>query len=344
MFRRGVFLALAAAMVAGCHDSAVAPRPVTFDASHALARVNPLAAVFDQPIFVSFNAALTFFEGNFRSTFAASASPVSPSPLGVDLRTTRALVSLAGVRAAAIPDGAKGKTFVYDVGSHAYIIDVTATGAPANGVRYVLYQWGAGTGAPALPLTRIGYVEITQVGTAATTGSDIAEVVLFRDHPFLVPADFMVRHSTNNGVNVFGIEGSAVDGITSDDVITVEGTESGSDGHHVLVYNTTISSTSLGVTTVEQLTSDQASGSQSGKLEVRYDGHTFSDESVASGAEVKVDGSLYARVLFPAAPETQTRYVRPDGTALSAQEVVDLNALLERVIVALFIWIGLAFP
>src|SRR5690242_18761507 len=152
MFRRAMLLAFGAAMLAGCHDSAVAPGPVTFDASHALARVNPLAAVFDQPIFVSFNAALTFFEGNFRSTFAASVSPASPELLGVDLRATRSLASLSGVRAAAIPDGAKGKTFVYDVGSHSYIIDATATGAPANGVRYVLYQWGAGTGAPASPL------------------------------------------------------------------------------------------------------------------------------------------------------------------------------------------------
>lgn len=153
-----------------------------------------------------------------------------------------------------------------------------------------------------------------------------------------------MTHATVNGVNVFRIEGSAVDGFTSDDNIEVEGTESGADGHHLLVYNTTIGSTSLGVSSAEQLTFDQANATQSGALELRYDGHRFSDKSVSVGTEVEFDGLLYARVLFPTTPETAPRYLKADGTPLSAGEIAALNALLNRVQVASFFWDDLAYP
>jgi hypothetical protein len=38
------------------------------------------------------------------------------------------------------------------------------------------------------------------------------------------------------------------------------------------------------------------------------------------------------------------RYVRPNGSSLSPQAIADLNALLDRVIVANFFWINLAGP
>lgn len=307
-------LALGAAMLAAaCHDSPAATTPVVaFDATQVLARVNPPAAVFEQPIFASFNASLSFFEGSFRSTLASGT----------------------------ISDAAKGKTFVYDVASRSYVEDPTATGAPANGVRYVLYVWTPGTGAPASPLTRIGYTDIAPVADAA---GQAMEIDLFRDHPFLVPANFIVRHSVVNGTSVFSVAGAATDGITSDDEITVDGTESGPDGHHVLVYNAAIASTALHVNWAEQLTSDQASGTQTGQLDLRYDGHIFSDQGTQAGIDLTVDGSLYARILPPVSGDA-TRYVRPDGTPLPASEIGALNALLDRVLSATFFWIGLAYP
>ena len=235
----------------------------------------------------------------------------------------------------------KGKTFVWNVDTRTYVVDATATGAPANGVRFILYNWEVLNG-PTIPLNRIGYIDIFPAeGTAA--GQELTELFVVRDVPRLPVVDFVVQHSTTAGINNFGIEGSATDGFTVD-IIELAGTESGAAGQHHLVYNTTLSSSPPAVSAIEQLTSDQATATQGGRLELSYEGHKLSDESVASGAEVKFDGSLYARVIFPPTIDDQTQYLRADGTSLSQQEIADLNAVLYRTVVANFFWIALAWP
>lgn len=335
-----VLVSAALGFSAACHDSTSPMPAVAFDARHALQRIDPLAAVLDQPIFRSFQGALSSFETFFRSTPQAVVIAV-PSRGAFDLHLTRSFVPAAQIRASAIPDGVKGKTFVFDETSRTYVLDPTATGAPASGVRFILYTWDALNG-PASPLQRIGRVDIFPA-EGPGNGSELTEVVVFRETPFLVAADFITMHRTTGEVNTFGIEGSATDGFTVD-VVDLNGTESGATGQHRLVYNTTLSSSPPGTSAVEQITSDQATASQSGRLELSYEGHKLTDESVSSGAEVKFDGNLYARVLFAATVDDQTQYLKPDGTPLSQQEVADLNAVLERAIVANFFWISLAFP
>jgi hypothetical protein len=340
--------AVAAIMVAAaCHDgTSPTPPAVPFDAPRARARVEPLAAIFDQPIFASFEASLSFFEPYFRSDLATSLEVAAPGVADLSsrfgLRVTRALSPFTRLSATSIPDSVKGKTFVYDVPSQSYVIDPAATGLPAGEVRFVLYAWEPGTGRPSTPLTRIGRVDLADVSDGGD-GPQLVEVFVARESPFLGAADFVVMHDAANGVNAFGIEGSATDGFTVG-IVDLTGTESGAAGQHHLTYTTTLSTSPLDVSEVEQLTSDQATASQGGRLALMYDGHTFSDESVGNGTELKFDGSLYARVLFPSTPQDVTRYLRPDGSPLPTTEVTNLNALLERVLVANFFWINLAWP
>jgi hypothetical protein len=150
-------------------------------------------------------------------------------------------------------------------------------------------------------------------------------------------------HNVVNGVNMFGIDGSATDGFTVG-IVDLGGTEAGAPGQHHLVYNVSLSTSPQDVSAAEQLIYDQPTASQTGSLALTYDGHTFSNQSVANGAELKFDGKLYARVLFPTSPQDQLRYLRPDGSALPANEVTNVQALLERVTVANFFWINLAWP
>jgi hypothetical protein len=311
---QGTLVLAGVATLAACHGTGAdvsGPPPVSFDAVHALARVNPVAAVFDQPIFASFVGAESFFEKYFRATTD-------------------------------VPDNVKGKTFVYDVASASYVVDPSATAPLPSTVRYVLYAWDATALRPATPLTRIGYLDLYVVSAGTATTPQVVELVLIRDAPRLVPADLIITHATSNGVNVFGIEGSATDGLTSDDDIRVDGTESGGPGQHHLVYNTRLTSTSLGVSVTEQLITDQAAGTQGGTLELTYDGHQFADTSVATGVEIKVDGSLYARIVTTSGGAAE--YLHADGTPLSANGVADLNALLFRMVAMGFFVTGLAWP
>lgn len=308
----GLLAAASIGLIAGCHDATAPGQPnVSFDGAHARARLEPMAKIFDQEIFRSFEAAESFFEAYFRS-------------------------------GGGVPDAVKGKTLVYDAVTRSYVVDPSATGVPPGEVRFVLYGWDAANGQPSMPLNRIGYVDLADAA-GGVGAPQLVEVIVFRERPFLVAADFVVMHRSDAGVNQFGIEGSATDGFTVA-LVELNGTESGTDGDHHLVYKTELSTSPGDVSTVETLTSDQATASQSGKLDLLYDGHKLTDESVASGAEVRFDEMLYARILSPRTLTDQTQYLRPDGSALPQQEVVDLNALLERAVVANFFWVSLAWP
>lgn len=72
-----------------------------------------------------------------------------------------------GTTASAIPLSALGKTFEWNVTTDRYE-PTTRTGAPANGVRFILYTLD-GTGyAPAEPLVEVGYVDFTRSSSTAT--------------------------------------------------------------------------------------------------------------------------------------------------------------------------------
>ena len=180
------------------------------------------------------------------------------------------------------------------------------------------------------------------MSTDATAPRQV-EIFVAREAPFLGVADFVVMHNVVNGVSQFGIEGSATDGFTVG-IVELDGNQSGAPGAHHLVYNVNFTTSPADVSAVEQLIYDQPTASQSGSLTLSYDGHTFSDQSVGNGAELRYDGNLYARVLFPTNSQEQTKYLRPDGSVLTADEITNVQALLERVTVANFFWINLAWP
>jgi hypothetical protein len=337
---------IASGSIAACTNdgSSTAPSPVAFDAPHALARIEPIAVIFDQPILSAFDAEEGFFETFFRSALAASVTGARRPPadaLGFQLGVTRSLTALGQrLTASAIPVDEKGKTFVWNADTRTFVADPAVAGAPADGVRFILYAWGLN--APSLPLTRLGYVDIAPP-EGADASAEQAEILIERDVPRTFVGDFVVTHHTYADVNSFSIDGSATDARTVA-LIALDGTETGAAGQHHLVFNSDLSSSPAGVSAVEQLTSDQATASQSGRLELDYEGHRFTAESVATGSELKFDGSLYARVIFPLTTNDQTQYLRPDGTRLSDQEVADVNALLNRAVVANFFWINLAWP
>jgi hypothetical protein len=58
-----------------------------------------------------------------------------------------------------IPDELKGKTFEWDVPTHHYVA-TDRPGAPANGVRFILYAINPITRRPAEPLVEVGYVDL----------------------------------------------------------------------------------------------------------------------------------------------------------------------------------------
>jgi hypothetical protein len=58
-----------------------------------------------------------------------------------------------------IPDSYYGKTYEWDMGLGHYV-ETTRTGAPTNGIRFIVYAINPLTGLPAEPLAEVGYVDL----------------------------------------------------------------------------------------------------------------------------------------------------------------------------------------
>ncbi len=63
-----------------------------------------------------------------------------------------------------IPDELKGKTFEWDVATQHYVV-TDRPGAPADGVRFILYAINPITRRPAEPLVEVGYVDLIDLST-----------------------------------------------------------------------------------------------------------------------------------------------------------------------------------
>ena len=305
-------LPLTAALLVACGDSTTTPPsvpPESLDAQHALAVTSPMTAVFDQNIFQAFGASLSYSEQFFR----------------------------AGTT---IPLPAHGVTYVYDPVER-YVVYPTATDAPAPGVRFILYAWDGSVGHPVFPLQRIGYVDITPQSSSAD--AQAIHMAIVRDVPATTIADFVIAHGIVSGVNVFSLTGFGTDGSMRVN-ITVTGTYSGPAGAHRLLYTSTLAAPSISVVATQRLVYDQVSASQTGHSELAYESHKLTDESVSNtGAEVKFDGALYAKVIASPLGDP-TQYLKADGTALTQREIDDLQAVLVRPAVAHFFWMNLAWP
>ncbi len=74
-----------------------------------------------------------------------------------------------------IPGGSLGVTYEWDEVAAQYA-DFGTPGAPANGVRFVLYAVDPFTGEPASPLNSVGYVDIIDQGNASTSSLRVVVV------------------------------------------------------------------------------------------------------------------------------------------------------------------------
>src|SRR5437588_6531766 len=71
-----------------------------------------------------------------------------------------------GERIKGVRTAARGTTYVWDPATNAYVA-ASDSGAPANGARFMLYALSQRTGLPSVPLTSIGYVDLTDSSAGA---------------------------------------------------------------------------------------------------------------------------------------------------------------------------------
>ena len=178
MFKRirgASVLALMGASAVACSDSTAA-RAGRFNATRVEAGVVAVERAAASPVLRSL-AVVTRDAAGIGATRAAAGTAQWGSGLEDAVRrfaatTTDAAAALIPVMHASV----LGKTFVYDPATRTYVPDASRTGAPPNGVRFILYETTA-TGDP-IPASEIGYADLTDEQRASASTAGIRLIVV----------------------------------------------------------------------------------------------------------------------------------------------------------------------
>ena len=223
--KRSVTL-MAAACVAltACGDSGP---DVPFNPTGTSEDVQAVNSAFSSPVFGSFAT----FSVHFDATLGTAAPVISSSAQAFNFRratsagelraaATRNAQRIAALTAAthgsfnaaaaAIPAEVAGTTFEWD--GNAYV-PTDRTGAPANGVRFLIYAVNPITFVPVEPFQEVGYVQLTDLSAGNTQAAEV--VVVSGETTYL---DYTVTASGTAAGGLVTVVGYVTDGETQANV------------------------------------------------------------------------------------------------------------------------------
>jgi hypothetical protein len=199
--------------VAACGESNGPDTP--FDAAGTSADLASVDAAFASPAFLSFSAISADIDG----TIAASVVSLNATRRGMPqvardnaLRFAAMIPGAAGPAASglslssSIPPAVAGKTFVWDESLDEYV-ESAQSGAPSNGVRFVLYAVSPVTGRPVEPLVALGHADVIDQSGGSTRA---ARVLVVADGVTYV--DYGISGSASSSGGTVTVEGFVTDG------------------------------------------------------------------------------------------------------------------------------------
>lgn len=237
-----------------------------------------------------------------------------------------------------LPDELLGQTFVWDPQA-GYVVDEQATGAPANGVRFVYYAVDPFSGQIVEPLNALGYMDFRDASTQSLLRLEIEAV---RSAGNVKLADYFVEASITGDVETSGTATLAAQGFVSDGmeqvdfdmewIVSGDGNDSGDANVAILIENGSADA-SIELTFEESYVGDRTESE--GVFTVEFDNneavfeifevYDFSNEAAAS-----IDGSLRFNgdevVIFSGTDEPE--FTRPDGSALTSAELDALGRMM----------------
>lgn len=321
--RSGAALAATLLILAACGEAT--DLPTTLEPAEMQQDVALTQAAFDSPATDAvtelgpwINAALQAAGG---AAVTAPVASIARNPLANLARQRDAIASVdGGETAAAIPVTLLGKTFEWDLSLEAY--EQTArTGAPANGVRFILYQLNQFL-LPADPLVERGYVDITYT---AGTGTREATVSVFTSAAVKV-LEYTVTAIDVGENTVYSLEGFAGTGVNQVTFTLASGI-SLVGGNLTIEWTTEIESRGLRNTVRLGFGSNTVTfygllrrGLR--KVEMAGNLNTEADGTVT----VKVGNRTFATITIVAGAYTM---VNADGQPLTAEEEATLEQILD---------------
>ena len=335
-------LVLLSAGLTACKDS-VGPEDV--DAAAIQSSIQNMSASFDNAAFQSM-AGLSFLFPVFPAAQASSASlplltarPDFASVSAISRRVTASRIRAAlNSPNALFPSDVLCKTFEWSAATHEYVLG-TLTGAPCNGVRFLLYTVSTVTGEPIVN-QQLGYLELTDessvalnaLGVLITLGSTpVADYLLTSEHQTnadILQAEGFIRTASGSDQVDFTFN-------ATDDLVTGVSTSlsdlAGSNGGFIYVNSET-----------DGLASTITVGAGNGRNGIEMSLNGTDDPADPVTGTVKYNGTTVANISGTGEAPVFTAV---SGRELRPSEVAALGAIFgEALILALSVAIAILAP
>jgi hypothetical protein len=236
--RRSLAAAALALALAGCKNDGASPSE--FDPQGTAADVAAAQDAFASGPTASFAAVAPDISLALSGSplVASSAALALFSPSKASQRYARQIAALvtagssSGIQASvvAIPAEVAGKTFVWDESTDTYVVS-DVSGAPSNGVRFLLYAVDPVTYRPVEPVVETGYVDVIDQST-----SELVNVRIKVVEGNVTYLDYQVVESATVSSGLVTISGFAFNGTTRAN-FTLKNTVTSNAGGLVLVLD-----------------------------------------------------------------------------------------------------------
>jgi hypothetical protein len=341
--RSVVTVALVSISLAGCGGESTPDAP--FNPSGTTADLQAMNATFASPTFNSFSTFSLMFDAALGgapiiATSTAALDIRGKTPQGIRaaaVRTAQRLAATlspasrmsasssahAGTALTAVPPEVAGKTFEYDATTGSYAAG-TRTGAPANGVRFILYAVDPVSYVPVEPLTETGYVDLTDLSAGSTQAARV-EVV----SGGITYINYTVSATTTSTDGRVSVTGLITDGAIQA-IVNLRSTVTYTGGL-TLTYSLDLPQREVSIDlTVSASNISQPEGTIAVNLLMRGPNGTVSmtgEFSETSGTvNVRINGNAFAVVTTDGVTTTITR---TDGTPLADDEYAALQSVFE---------------
>jgi len=219
-----VVLALCAVAAAACSsDQTTGPDGDALDAPRLKADVAATEQAMNPDVLASFAALSARFDLGVAATAAVTASREVVDTRGdVDLLRSKQLpVAIAErlltasksdvqLSSPVLRPGSLGTTYVYDPALRRYVAAPGRTGAPANGVRFILYAVNPITHEPVASV-EVGYADLIDEGIARPSGIGLRLIVVSESTTYL---DYRVDLEGTDNAGRLAVSGFLTDGAT----------------------------------------------------------------------------------------------------------------------------------
>ena len=220
---RAAFVLATMATAACSSDSSTGPIPGALDAPHLKADIAATEQAMRPEVLASFNALSARFDlgATASATVAGSRDVVGAGGSVSLLRSKELAVSTAQrLLTASAPEmqlsspvlrpGSLGTTYVYDPALRRYVAAPGRAGAPANGVRFILYAVNPVSHEPIVSV-EVGHADLIDEGIARPSGIGLRLVVVSESTTYL---DYRVDLNGSENVGQLAVSGFLTDGET----------------------------------------------------------------------------------------------------------------------------------